>query len=204
MKKLLIGVPMLLATFAAWAVPFQGTYDVTVNTSGSGLQVTATPDSGDLLFDLDVGESVWAFLFSINTDENTVNNDDRVPVSASIDFDFVQPTTFSGTVNGDTEGISVWSGFLQAGVLTWDNGGLSSLYFGNGGMLDVYLEDAVFGLGIGGLTDRAADVHGKFTYRRGTALAVPEPAVLSLIGGGLLVLAFVRRRRSASVERNRS
>jgi hypothetical protein len=198
MKKFLLAVPMLLVSVTTWAVPFQGTYDVNVNTSGSGLQVTATPDSGALLFDLDVGQSVWAFLFSISTHESTVNADDRVPVSASIDFDFVSPTTFSGTANGDTEGVSIWSGFLQAGVLTWDNSGLSSLHFGNGGILDVYLEDATFGLGFGGLSNSSADVNGKFTYRRGTTLAVPEPAVLSLIGGGLLLVAFLRRRRSSS------
>lgn len=203
MKKLMFAVPMLLASMTSWAVPFQGTYDVNVNTSGSGLQVTATPDAGELLFNLDVGQSVWAFLFSIDTHESTVNADDRVPVSASIDFDFVSPTSFGGTVNGDTEGVSLWSGVLQAGVLTWDNGGLSSLYFGNGGILDVYLEDAVFGLGVFGLSHSSADVHGKFTYRQSSVTAVPEPAVLSLIGGGLLLVAFLRRRRNSASRDNR-
>jgi hypothetical protein len=200
MKKLFVGVPLLLASAAVWAIPFQGTYDVSVNTGGSGLQVNANPSSGALLFDLDVGQSVWQFLFSISTNETTVNNDDRIPVAASIDFDFVLPTVFSGTSNGDTEGISLWSGLVQAGVLTWDNGGVNSLYFGDGGVLDVYLEDAVFGLGLLGLSHQTADVSAKFTYRRGT-LAVPEPAILTLVGGGLLLLALIRRRRSAAQKR---
>jgi hypothetical protein len=200
MKRLLAVVPLMLASTAAWAVPFAGTYDVTVNTSGSGLLVEATPDAGDLLFDLDVGESVWEFLFTISTNEDWVNDDDRHPVSASIDFEFTSPTTFGGTSYGDTEGISIWGGAIQAGVLTWDNGGQNSLYFGNGGILDIYLNDAVFGAGLVGLTGHTADVRGKFTYRR-SPLAVPEPAVLTLIGGGLLLLAYIRRRSKAAAPR---
>ena len=203
MKKLLVGATLLLSSMATWAVPFAGTYDVTVNTAGDGLKVQASPDAGSLLFDLDPGQSVWQFLFAINTTESTVNADDRVPVAASVNFNFVQPTAFSGTSTGDTEGVSLWSGFLQAGVLTWDNAGLKSLYFGNGGILDVYLEDAVFGLGIGGLTTSSADVNAKFTYRR-SPLAVPEPTLLALVGGGLLVLvAWMRRGRSSAAKNNK-
>jgi hypothetical protein len=201
-RKLLVGASLLLSSMAVWAVPFQGTYDVTVNTAGSGLIVQASPDSGNLLFSLDPGQSVWQFLFSISTPEHTVNADDRIPVSASVEFNFVLPTTFSGTSTGDTEGVSLWSGFLQAGVLTWDNGGLNSLYFGNGGILDVYLEDAVFGLGFGGLTTSSADVNAKFTYRR-SPLAVPEPTLLALVGGGLLVLVAWTRRRSRTSKLNK-
>ncbi len=200
MKRLLAIVPLMLTSMAAWAVPFQGTYDVTVNTSGSGLLIEATPDSGNLLFDLDVGESVWEFLFTISTNEGWVNDDDRHPVSASIEFQFTRPETFGGTSYGDTEGVSVWGGAIQAGVLTWDNGGKNSLYFGNGGILDIYLNDAVFGLGLLGLTDHSADVAGKFTYRR-SPLAVPEPAILTLVGGGLLLVAFIRRRSKTAARR---
>jgi hypothetical protein len=195
MKRLLAVIPLTLVSMAAWAVPFQGTYDVTVNTSGPGLRVDATPDNGDLYFDLDVGESVWEFLFTISTDENWVDSDDRVPVSANIEFQFTSPEAFGGTSYGDTEGVSIWGGAIQAGVLTWDNGGRNSLTFGNGGLLDIYLNDAVFGLGLGGLSRYAADVEGKFTYRR-SPLAVPEPAILSLVGAGLLLMAYIRRRKS--------
>lgn len=193
MKRLLTALPLMCLSMSAWAVPFVGTYEVSVNTSGSGLLVQATPDSGNLLFDLDVGQSVWEFLFTISTTENWVHDDDRVPVSASIEFSFTSPEVFDGTSYGDTEGISIWGGAIQAGVLTWDNGGKNTLYFGNGGILDVYLNDAVFGAGIFGLTKHSADVHGKFTYRR-SPLSVPEPALLTLLGGGLLLLAYVRRR----------
>jgi hypothetical protein len=182
---------------AASAVPFQGTYDVTVNTSGSGLMVQATPDSGDLSFDLGVGDSIWKFLFSISTTKSSVGADDRIPVAASIDFDFLLPTAFSGTSYGDTEGISLWSGIAQAGVLTWDNGGMNSLTFGDGGVLDVYLEDAVFGLGVFGLSGQTANVNAKFTYRR-SPTAVPEPGVITLIGCGLLLIAVARRTRRLS------
>ena len=200
MKRLLVALPLMMTSMAAWATPFVGTYDVTVNTSAPGLIVDATPDSGNLLFDLDVGESVWEFLFTISTHEDWVNDDDRHPVSASIDFQFTSPQSFGGTSYGDTEGISIWGGLIQAGVLTWDNGGKNTLYFGNGGILDIYLNDAVFGLGLVGLSDHSAEVAGKFTYRR-SPLAVPEPAILALLGGGLLVLAYIRRRSKAASRR---
>jgi hypothetical protein len=193
-KKLLVGTALLMSAATAWAIPFTGTYDVSVNTSGSGLQVTANPDSGNLLFNLDPGQSVWRFLFDISTDETTVNADDVVPVQASVDFNFVLPTTFGGTANGDTVGVSLWSGLLQYGVLSWENGGLNSLHFGNGGILDVYLEDATFAPGLGGLTGRSAAVDAKFTYRR-APVAVPEPTTLALIGSGLLLVAWMTRRR---------
>jgi hypothetical protein len=194
MKKLLLGVAFSLVSAAASAVPFEGTYNVAVNTSGAGLTADVNPDSGNLLFDLGVGESVWQFLFSISTGETSVDADDRIPVSASIDFDFLLPTAFSGTSYGDTEGISIWSGFAQAGVLTWSNEGKNSLYFGDGGILDVYLEDAVFGFGFFGLSSQTANVNAKFTYRR-SPMAVPEPGVLALVGCGLLLLVLARHAR---------
>jgi hypothetical protein len=205
MKKILLGAPLLLLTFSASAVPFLGTYDVAVNSDDPGLRVLAQPSSGILSFDLNVGDyTPWTFLFSISTDEETVNDDDRVPVAASIDFEFFLPTAFSGFANGDTEGISLYWGAVQAGVLSWDNGGHSSLLFGDGGILDVYLEDAVFGAGLFGLTDSVAAVNGKFRYTQGAGqpARVPEPAVLTLLGGGLLLIALLRRRRASSSRRS--
>ena len=197
MNKLFVTATLLLSSSAVWAIPFEGAYDVSVNTSGPGLQVTASPDSGLLGFDIDVGESTgWLDLFRIRTIESTVNADDLVPVSASIAFDFWSPTSFGGTAEGTTQGLS-FLGVVQAGYLRWSSS-VSSLYFGNGGILDLRLEDAFFGEGWFGLSEDAATVRGKFTLRRGAdAVAVPEPATLSLFGGALLLLAFVRRRRTA-------
>jgi hypothetical protein len=203
-KKLLVAIALLSVSLGASAIPFQSTYTVNLNTSGSGLQVVATPTSGDLAFDLAVGESTaWTWLFDIRTIERTVNTDDRIPIAASIDWDFMLPTTFGGTSNGDTEGVSLFWGLWQFGVLTWDNGGSSSLYFGDGGVLDVYLEDVIFGSGLGGLSRQSAAVHGKFTLREAPApsgvsetpvpMSVSEPAALALIGVGLLLLACVFR-----------
>jgi hypothetical protein len=201
MKGLLLAAALFGVSLSAQAIPFAGTYSVNVNSSDPGLRVTATPTAGNLGFNLNVGESTpWTFLFSISTPESTVNGDDLIPVDASIDFSFSLPIVFGGTSSGETVGVSLYSGLLQAGVLKWDNGGLNTLHFGNGGALDVYLEDAVFGFGLFGLSDYAAAVNGKFKYVSAPttrALAVPEPAILTLLGAGLLVLAWLRRRQSA-------
>jgi hypothetical protein len=143
---------------------------------------------------------VWEFLFTLSTHEDWVNDDDRHPVSASIEFNFTSPEVFGGTSYGDTEGVSIWGGAIQAGVLTWDNGGKNTLSFGNG-ILDVYLNDAVFGIGFFGLTHYSADVLGKFTYRSSGPVAVPEPAALTLVGVGLLLLGYIRRRSRIAAAR---
>jgi hypothetical protein len=197
MRQTLFGATLALVSLSAQAIPFQGTYEVTVNSAGSGLQVQTQPSAGTLAFDLDDGEyTSWTHLFSISTEESTVNDDDRIPVAASIDFSFLLPTPFGGTSAGDTEGISLYFGALQAGVLTWDNGGHSSLYFGDNEILDVYLEDAVFGFGLFGLSNLSASVNGRFKYTKAGAVSVPEPATLSLLGGSMLLLGIARRKRT--------
>jgi hypothetical protein len=86
--------------------------------------------------------------------------------------------------------------------LSWANGGLSSLYFADGGILDVYLHDTIFGAGVGGLTDHEGTVNARFAYRSGggtTPIAVPEPGAVALLGLGLIAIALLRvRSRRAS------
>jgi len=185
-------------SFAASAIPFQGTYDVTVNTSTDGLQVAVTPENGSLAFDLAPGQQTsWISLFRISTPESTVNSDDTVPLAATIDFAFVLPTIFGGSADGTTQGASLFYGLWQQGELHWAYGGLSSLYF-DGGILDVFLQDPTFGGGFLGLSDDANTVNAKFSYRAGATqpVAVSEPATLALLGVGLLLVGLIVRRRS--------
>jgi hypothetical protein len=215
-KHWIAALPFSLASTAALAIPttFEGTYEVAVNSDDPGLVVTATPSAGDLDFILDVGGATnWITLFHISTDEGTVNSDDRHPVDAAIDFEFTLPEVFGGTSAGQTFGVSKFWGLWQYGVITWQNDGHNALEFGQGGVLDVYLQDATFAHGLAGLSGYSAAVKGRFLYRSasegntgggntgggntgGGSVAVPEPTTLTLLGLGLLVLAFVRRPRT--------
>jgi hypothetical protein len=202
MKRVILAVSWLLTGGTAWATPFQGTYQVDVNTEDPGLVVNATPASGDLDFDIDENEQTdWIPLFRISTRETTVNSDDEHALQVSIDFDFVRPENFGGTASGHSQGVSLFWGLVQYGALTWANGGYNSLYFGDTGILDVLLQDVTFGGGFFGLNDHAATVNGRFFFRRAPGpgpITVPEPAVLTLLGAGLLIVGFIWRRRRKS------
>jgi hypothetical protein len=208
MKRSVLAVSLLLAGATAWATPFEGTYQVDVNSSDPGLVVSATPASGSLYFDLDVHEETeWISLFRISTHETTVNRDDQSALQVSIDFDFVRPESFGGTSYGHTRGVSLFWGLVQYGALTWANGGYNSLYFGDTGILDVFLQDVTFGAGVLGLNSSSATVKGKFFFRQAPTgaggpgpgpITVPEPAALTLLGAGLLIVGFVWRRRRKS------
>jgi hypothetical protein len=202
MKRLIFALAALCPCLTAWAIPFQGTYTVDVNASDPGLVVHATPSSGTLDFDLDVGEQTsWITLFRIYTLEGTVNHDDETPIDASIAFDFVAPESFGGTSNGETYGVSKFWGLWQHGQLNWANGGLNTLYFGNGGILDLYLQDTQFGGSFGGLEDTSGTVKGRFAFRQGP-ITVTEPATLTLLGAGLLLVALIRRRLHSTQRRD--
>ncbi len=195
MRRFLATTALSLVSLNAWAIPFAGTYDVSVNTQDPGLEIDVTPDSGVLAFDIDAGEQTgWLSLFRISTPESWVNSDDLVPMAASVDFNFVVPTAFGGTSSGSTTGVSLFYGLWQQGQLTWANGGLNSLYFA-GGILDVFLQDTSFGGQFGGLNDDPGVVKAKFAYRPGVAV-VSEPTTLALLGAGFLIVALWRRRSS--------
>lgn len=202
MKKLIFALAALCPCLTAWAIPFQGSYTVEVNSTDPGLVVYATPSAGSLDFDIDVGEQTsWITLFRIYTLEGTVNADDEMPIGANIAFDFVAPESFSGSSSGETYGVSRFWGLWQYGQLTWANGGLNTLYFGNGGILDLYLQDTQFGGSFGGLDHDSGTVKGRFAFRQGP-ITVTEPATLTLLGVGLLLVALIRRRRQSTQSRD--
>jgi hypothetical protein len=132
--------------------------------------------------------------------EADVGEDDVVPVEASVDFNFTAPTVFGGTIEGNTYGWSSWFGILQHGVLRWDNDGVKSLYYGTG-ILGIRLKDVEFGGGWFGLDDSWTAVKSSFSLR--APAQVPEPFTLGLLGGGLVLLAAIRRRTLRSTS-NRS
>jgi hypothetical protein len=201
MKNFVIGLALALTSFTASAIPFRGAYEVDVNSVDPGLVVTATPSSGLLSFDIaDGGQTGWLPLFEIWTNETTVNSDDLAPIDASILFTFTEPVAFGGTSTGETQGVSKFFGLFQYGQLIWDNDGHNALSF-PGGVLDVYLRDATFGTSLAGLSRASATVSAQFRFRSTGVIRVAEPATLTLLGAGLLLLAFARAKRRQPTQR---
>lgn len=171
--------------------------------SDPGLVVNTNPNSGGpiSLFSLDEGDSATFNLFRIWTEENSVEaGEDTIPQSIFVDFTFLDPMT-NGTIGGEGVGNRILGGLFQEGEVTWD--GPLQLMFGDGGLFEISLNDAVFNLGIFGLNDGefwGADIAATVTLISDAApvSAVPLPAsallLLSAVGG----LGFASRRRRAA------
>ena len=201
-------VASTLTAGVAHAVSFGGTYNVQAHDSDPGLVIQVGPQSGSFAFDLNnPGDTAWVNLFDIWTNEGDVGGDDIIAQSITVDFDFTLPTSFGGTVTGETVGESDWGWewiFLvnkQSGNLTWLTSPLE-LEFGNGGLLSVALNDATFNKGLYGLDEGYADgatVKAKFKLLEAPT-PVPVPAALPLLAsalGCLGLLGWTRRRAVA-------
>jgi hypothetical protein len=110
-------------------------------------------------------------------------------------FEFTQPSNFDGSVGGTTDTSFTFFGFIDEGVVHWNNP--ATLNFGNGGVLQISLSDAAFGEHIvGGFSQKSADVYATFKLVSDSA-AVPEPASWALMIGGFgMAGASLRRRRT--------
>jgi hypothetical protein len=219
----LVGLACTTAMAApAYAVTFAGDYTVTSN-SGDGL-IVETQKVADLTsgFTLNnAGDSkTYSPLFTISTPEADVGKDDLVAKAISVAFNFTSPEGFGGTMNGGTVGQSFdflfFKGFLQNGVVAWDNLGTSTFDFGNGGQLQVKLDNFVnFGTGLFGLSGSKGNVGATFTLLSdstpikqpegpvtpGGTGAVPEPAnwAMMIAGFGMIGGAMRSRRSKTSV-----
>jgi hypothetical protein len=207
-----------LAT-SANATTFTGSYTAAGNTNSNtgGLQITLadqTPGAGQgFSFNLtSINQSATLNLFNISSPEDQVNGDDTTPKPISVVFSFTAPSVKTGTVNGDTDGEIVQvtaNSYYQAGVLTWDNNGDTTVNFGGAGSLLIHLNDVVFDKGANynpryddddvGLGNTPGLVKAVFTLKAG---AVPEPAswammIVGFFGLGAMLRATRRQTLAA-------
>jgi hypothetical protein len=193
-------VVLLACSGIALATPIKATYTVSLNTSDPGLVVDyADVADNPFSFDLAPGQTKSGSLFNIWTDEGSVNGDDEASSPISVNFHFILPGVFDGSVNGTTQGEKLFFGAVQYGKLTWDGDGTTELDFGpkGDGHLQIKLDDATFNTGF--LGTRSGKKYGATVRGHVTLIAdasVPEPGVLVVFGLGLLGLGLAVRRRS--------
>ena len=174
----------LAAAAPAAAETFSGTYNVSVQASDPALVMNWSPIAPGLNFNLAAaGASTTFDLFSLWTDESSIQADDLVAKPIQVSLAFTLPTVFGGVINGQTVGESVFFGVFQDGKVTWNNGGNALLNFGNGGL---------FGLNEG--PKAGANIASTFTL---VQAAVPEPATwaMMILGMGMIGAGLRMRRR---------
>jgi hypothetical protein len=189
-----------LATVAmassAEAAQFIGSYTVSAYSGNNGLEIETFDASPTLNFNLtNIGQVTTQSMFTIWTNETSVDGSDMSPRSISVHFNFTAPSSFSGDLTGSTFGEI--DGKWQNGHVTWND----PVYLNfTGGKLKVTMNDTDFNSGKYGLDGgywNGAEIKGTFELMSG---AVPEPATWAMMitGFGMAGVAL-RRRRYASV-----
>lgn len=192
-----LGLSALTLPAVAEAAPvtFNGSFDVTANSTDPGLIVATEAITNPYSFTLDgVGSSQTLSLFKLWTDETQVNTNDKTPKPISVVLNFTLPYPgFGGTITGQTVGV------LSEGVVTWTDPITVAFGAGGDGLLRIDLSDATFNQGSGGNlypgVNQAAVIAATFTLLH-EASDVPEPLTLSLLGTGLFGLGYLRRRQA--------
>lgn len=197
---------LLGAASAASATTFTGSYIATANTNANaGLQISlsdTTPGNGQgFSFPLTAGgASSTLSLFKISTTEDQVDGNDTTKMPISVTFNFTAPSAQSGTVSGDTYGETdfTFNGWVENGVLDWNNGGDTTVNFGSAGLLTIHLNDVDFNSDSGSywsdpqLGNRAGNVSATFSLKSAVS-AVPEPMTWALMLTGFMGLGAALR-----------
>jgi PEP-CTERM motif len=205
---------LAFAASQAQADDFTGTFSTTYHGTDPGLVIQVAPPSGTFSFSLSSAAPVTTpaiNLFTIYTNESSVDLDDLIPYGFDLSLNLTD-TTIGADLGGDFGGATggtVALGFFriidESGYLVWADGGKKTLDFGNGGELTVQLTDPVgFNLANGsklkpGLAN-GATVAATFDWTASpTVGTVPEPASWALMIGGFgMAGGMLRRRRTTA------
>ncbi len=185
------------------ATVFSGTVNnVNANHADPGL-VVETGNFNSFSLPLEVGvTSAPVGLFSIWTNESDIGWDDLASSAIFVQLQFTAPAGpwAGGPIGGETFG--VWGVFREGGKVEWD--GPATYTFGNGGKLEVSLNDTYFNWGDYAWNPKTnpgqqygAVVSGNFKLID-LPSAVPEPATWAMMitGFGLAGVAIRRRRET--------
>lgn len=196
---------LALAASQAQATTFTGSWNLEYVNSDPGLALQIQTLNPTFDFTLSPGNEVKTIsLFKIYTNETAINPDDLADGDIKLTFNFSAPTPNSvdpitGTTNGYMEGLF---GRIQGGKLTWNNGGVTQLHFGNGltGLMTISVNGGEFNEGGLWGTDEglseALKVKGTFHWDN-DPIAAPEPASWALMIGGFGMAGATLRRRRA-------
>lgn len=203
---------MALAASQAQATTFTGSWSLDYNNTDPGLVLAVQPINSTFNFSLSANNPATAqneeiktlSLFKIYTNEDWINGDDTVASPIKLTFNFTSPTPNSvDPISGTTQGYSELLGFYQGGKLTWANGGVTQLHYGNGltGLMTISVNGGEFNEGDwwggpDGGKKEALTVKATFDWDNDPT-AVPEPATWALMISGFGMAGGALRRRRA-------
>jgi hypothetical protein len=187
MKKLCIVLTVVIISFeCSAALEFTidnyslSHYPGTLEGLSLGRTSYLLPHNTAYSFELEKGESITIPLFTIGTDENSVQTDDTYHQPISTHFNITQSgTQFSATVTGESYAIMS----TDNGVISWSDPVDVSFGLNGLGKLRFDLNNITFP------TPGEGTINGTITL-----MEVPEPTSISLLAFGTLTILKRRKR----------
>ncbi|MEW6264863.1 MAG: VPLPA-CTERM sorting domain-containing protein [Thermodesulfobacteriota bacterium] len=156
---------------------------------GLVMQYSLNPNLDSLIYGLNNGESVSFWFATLWTNEDFVNDDDRVPQAINAYVDFDNPDLVAH-LQGSTVAFTAWWGFQDGWSLTWN--GSQTISFGSGGQFTISLSNVrTIDWAICDPVGTSANIYATLTLN---STPVPLPGAVWLLGSGVIALVGFRRR----------